>query len=75
MIRKTTPGPVKGRKSLSKLGGEDNTPKRSNFKPPFTGKNRLLVLESIAIKWAAFGLYQSSPTRAMAALLEGIDNG
>ncbi len=34
------------------------------------GVNREKVLEEIAIKWSAMGLYQS-PTRAMIALLGG----
>ncbi len=69
MDNQTTPGPVKARESLSKLGGTDNTPNSTNFKQPPTGKNRLIILEQIAERWAARGHYQSSPTRAMAALL------
>ena len=33
-----------------------------------TGKNRLIILEQIAERWASKGLYKS-PSRAMAALL------
>jgi len=70
MNQRTTPAPVKGPESLSKLGGTDNTKPQVNFKPKrwLNGKNRLLILEQIAERWAAKGLYQS-PSRAMAILL------
>jgi hypothetical protein len=65
----TTPGPVKARESLSKLGSfQNDTKNRSNFKPPLTGKNRLVILEQIVERWANRGFYQSSAL-AMAALL------
>ena len=68
----TTPGPVKARESLSKLGSlQNDTKNHSNFKPPLTDSDRLLVLVSIANRWASFGLY-ASPAAAMSALLEGI---
>ena len=72
-MRRTTPTPVKGPKSLSKLGGTDNNKLQVNFKPRrwLNGKNRLLILEQIADRWAAQGLYQS-PSKAMLALLEGV---
>ncbi len=68
-MKTKTPAPFEGREELSKLGGADNTISTTNFKLIPTGKNRLLVLESIAEKWASRGLYQNNPTRAMAVLL------
>jgi hypothetical protein len=68
----TTPGPVKARESLSKLGSADNTPNRSNFKPPLTDSDRLLVLASIANRWALLGFY-ASPAAAMSVLLESVE--
>ena len=73
MKTQTTPGPVKARESLSKLGSfQNDTPNHSNFKPPLTDSDRLLVLASIANRWASCGLY-TSPAAAMSALLEGVD--
>jgi hypothetical protein len=67
-----TPGPVKARESLSKLGSfQNDTPNHSNYKPPMTDSDRLLVLASIANRWALLGLY-ASPATAMSALLEGL---
>jgi hypothetical protein len=37
------------------------------------GKNRVMILEQIADKWARLGLY-STPSRAMYALLGGVDD-
>lgn len=68
MRRTTTPGPVKGQEPLSKLGGIDDTPNKAIFTHPLTGKNRLMILEELAEKWANRG-YFPSPIRAMAALL------
>ena len=36
------------------------------------GKNRIAILEQIAERWSARGFYRS-PSRAMAALLEGVE--
>ena len=58
--------PVKGREVLSKLGGTDNT--KITKKPKAI--NREKILEEIAEKWSAMGLYES-PARAMIALLGG----
>jgi len=73
MRRRITPAPAKGPESLSKLGGTDNTKLQVNFKPKRLpiGKNRQMVLEDIANKWAGRGYY-STPSRAMLALLEGV---
>ena len=69
----TTPGPVKARESFSKLGSlQNDTKNRSNFKPPLTDSDRLLVLASIANRWALLGFY-ASPAAAMSALLEGVN--
>jgi hypothetical protein len=68
----TTPGPVKARESLSKLDSfQNDTPNHSNFKPPLTDSDRLLVLASIANRWALLELY-ASPAAAMIALLGGV---
>ena len=68
----TAPGPVKARESLSKLGSfQNDTSKRSNFVPPLTDSDRLLVLASIANRWALLELY-ASPAAAMIALLGGV---
>ena len=51
--------------------GSDFTRKQSTKHPKLPiGKNRKLVLEDIAEKWASMGLYKT-PSRAMIALLEG----
>ena len=73
MRQRTTPAPVKGPESLSKLGSVDNTKLQVNFKYPQlpVGRNRQKVLEEIAIRWADKGLY-TSPSRAMIALLRGV---
>jgi hypothetical protein len=71
--RTTPPGPVKARESLSKLGSfQNDTPNHRNFKPSLTGADKLLVLASIANRWAFLGLY-ASPVAAMSALLEGLE--
>jgi hypothetical protein len=68
----TTPGPVKARESLSKLGSfQNDTPNRSNYKPSLTDSDRLLVLASIANRWALLELY-ASPAAAMIVLLGGV---
>jgi hypothetical protein len=72
-MKRTTQGPMKGLKSMSKLSGTDkdnHTTLASNSKQRPFGRNRVLILESIAEKWSAMGLYKSS-TRAMVALLGG----
>jgi hypothetical protein len=67
----TTLGPVKARESLSKLGSfQNDTPNHSNFKPPLTDSDKLLVLASIANRWFLLDFY-ASPAAAMSALLEG----
>jgi hypothetical protein len=67
------PDPRLGQESLSKLGSfQNDTPNHSNFKPPLTDSDRLLVLASIANRWARTGFY-ASPAAAMSALLEGVD--
>ena len=71
MRQTTTPAPAKGQESLSKFGGRNNTPNHSSFKPPMTDSERLLVLASLANRWASLGLY-ASPAVAMSVLLEGI---
>jgi len=63
------------------LGGQRPNQYRSgsDFTTPQTvkhprlpiGKNRELILDQIATKWALRGLY-TSPSRAMIALLEGV---
>jgi len=69
--------PTRGQRLNLNLGGTDNStaPKKlkgiNSLKRPF-GRNRLIVLEQIADRWAARGLYQS-PSRAMLALLEGVN--
>ena len=70
MRQRSSPAPVKGQEQLSNLGGKDNSNSQKNIKQVPIGKNRLLVLESIAVKWANRGLYRS-PSRAMIALLDG----
>ena len=70
MKQRVSPAPVKGQELFSNLGGKDNSKSQKNFKQAPIGKNRLLVLESIAEKWANRGLYRSS-THAVIALLEG----
>ena len=72
MNQKTTPAPATRQESLSKLGSADNTPNRSNFKPPLTDSDRLLVLASIANRWALLGFY-ANPAAAMSALLDGVE--
>ena len=68
----TTPGPVKARESLSKLSSfQNDTPNHSNFKPPLTDSDRLLMLAALANRWASLGLY-ASPAAAMSALLDGV---
>ena len=57
----TTPAPVKGPESLSKLGGTNNTRK-------LKGNNSLKTLERSARKWASRGYYPT-PSAAMEALL------
>jgi hypothetical protein len=64
-MKRSTHDPMKGQELLSKLGGKDNS--KPQAKIP-RGKNRVLILEQIAQKWADHGLYQN-PSRAMAALL------
>ena len=55
--------------NFGELGHSSKKPHKSKGnKPQYTGKNRLLVLESIAQKWSSRGLYRSSSI-AMAALL------
>jgi hypothetical protein len=72
MNRTTIPGPRLGQESLSKLGSfQNDTSKRSNFVPPLTDSDRLLVLASIANRWALLELY-ASPAAAMIALLGGV---
>ena len=72
MSRLTIPAPGLGQESLSKLGGYQNdTPNHSNFVPSLTDSDRLLVLASIANRWALLGFYVS-PAAAMSALLEGV---
>jgi hypothetical protein len=74
-MKRKTHGPMKSLKSMSKLSGTDKAKhtiamsNKSGSRPP-SGKNQILVLESIANKWTAMGLYKS-PTRAMTALLGG----
>jgi len=68
----TTPGPVKARESLSKLGSFQNDTKiHSNFKPPLTDSDKLLVLASIANRWSLLCFY-ASPAASMRVLLEGV---
>jgi hypothetical protein len=69
-MKQITQGPIKGRESLSKLGGEDNSTPQINYIQKATDKNKLIVLESIAKKWSSRSLYPS-PLRAMIALLGG----
>jgi hypothetical protein len=67
------PGPRLGQESLSKLGSfQNDTPNHSNFKPPLTDSDRLLVLASIANRWALLGFY-ASPAAAMSVLLESVE--
>jgi hypothetical protein len=66
------PGPRLGQESLNKLVSlQNDTPNHSNFKPPLTDSDRLLVLASIANRWALLGFY-ASPAAAMSALLDGV---
>ena len=72
MNRTTIPGPRLGQESLSKLGSfQNDTPNHSNFKPPLTDTDKLLVLASIANRWSVLDLY-ANPAAAMSALLEGL---
>jgi hypothetical protein len=67
------PGPRLGQESLGKLGSfQNDTPTHSNFKPPLTDSDRLLVLASISNRWSLLGFY-ASPAAAMSALLEGVN--
>ena len=67
------PGPRLGQESLSKLGSSQNgTPNHGNFNPPLTDNDKLLVLASIANRWAFLGFY-ASPAAAMSVLLEGVE--
>jgi hypothetical protein len=68
MRRKTTPGPVKGRESLSKLGSFQNDTKLTSTRATWDPRNRVAILEEIAESWVTRGYYKSAP-RAMAALL------
>lgn len=74
MRQRATPAPGTGQRLNLNLGGADNStsPKiLKNFnhlKQAPTGRNRLLILEQIADRWASRGLYRN-PSRAMAALL------
>ena len=70
MRQRTSPAPGMGQELLSNRRGSDHSknPKNINYLKRPRGKNRLIVLEQIADRWAAQGLYQS-PSRAMAALL------
>ena len=55
---------------ILELNTRNYTNKPKGINHLYTGKNRLLVLESIAERWSARGLY-ATPTRAMIALLTG----
>jgi hypothetical protein len=72
MNRTTIPGPRLGQESLSKPGSfQNDTSKRRKFVPPLTDSDRLLVLTSIANRWALLGL-DASPAAAMIAMLGGV---
>jgi hypothetical protein len=67
-----TPAPENRGKELEHNFGELAHSSKKLHKPKginhlYTGRNRLIVLESIANKWAGRGLM--TPTRAMAVLL------
>jgi hypothetical protein len=64
MQSQTTPGPVKGRESLSKLGSNDNNKNPKNF-------NHLKTLEELSNKWVLKGFYSTS-SRALDALIRGV---
>ncbi len=69
MDNQTTPGPVKARESLSKLGGTDNTPNPQKINKRI-GFNHLKVLSDISEKWVRMGYY-NEPGRALRALIGG----
>ena len=63
-MMRTTQGPIKGRESLSNLGGTDNTTSPKILK----NFNHLKVLQTLAEKWVDRGCY-STPDRALRALI------
>ena len=69
-MTRSAPAAQSGQRQNQDLHKSDFTPPQTNIKPKQwrNGKNRLLILEQIAKRWASKGLYQS-PSRAMAALL------
>lgn len=72
MRPRISPAPGKGQGLDNDLRTSDSSKKAIDYHPRLPlGKNRVMILEQIADKWARQGLY-STPSRAMYALLGGV---
>jgi len=67
----TSAEPGGQRPNQYRSGSDFTTPQTIKHPRLPVGKNRELILDQIATRWASRGLY-ASPSRAMFALLEGV---